>query len=84
MRAILNSNRKNVMLDVLGKQLERDLKNHMRSAARASVGLRPDPELLMVLYSRALINCAQWWLTRGSRMTKEQVVQQPSLSVPRL
>lgn len=75
-RTILNSNGKNVVLDVLGEQLERDLKSHFRAAARAGSGLRQDPELLAVTYSGAVIHCAQWWLTRGSRLTKDQVVQQ--------
>lgn len=78
-RTILNSNGKNVVLDVLGEQLERDLKSHFRAAARAGTATGQDPELLAVLYSGAVINCAQWWLTKGSRMSKEQVVEQFAL-----
>ena len=82
-RTILNSNGRNVVLDVLGEQLERDLKSHFRAAARAGTASGPDPELLAVLYSGAVINCAQWWLTKGGRMTKEEVVQQFALLMPR-
>lgn len=75
-RTILNSNGKTVVLSVLNEQLERDMKGHFRAFARAKAGQDTDPELLAVLYSGAVINCAQWWLTKGGRMTKEQVVQQ--------
>lgn len=75
-RTILNSNGKNVVLDVLNEQLERDMKWHFRAAARAGHAPDADPELLAVLYSGAVIHCAQWWLTKGSRLSKEQVVQQ--------
>lgn len=83
-RTILNSNGKTVVLGVLNEQLERDMKQHFRTAAQAGANPRQDPELLAVLYSGAVINCAQWWLTRGSRMTKEQVVDQFALLVQRL
>lgn len=83
-RTILNSNGKNVVLDVLGEQLERDLKSHFRAAARTLAAPGPDPELLAVLYSGAVISCAQWWLTKGGRMTKEQMVQQFAMLVQRL
>ena len=79
-RTILNSNGKTVVLGVLNEQLGRDMKQHFRTAAQAGA----NPELLAVLYSGAVINCAQWWLTRGSRMTKEQVVDQFALLVQRL
>lgn len=65
-----------MVLSVLNEQLERDMKGHFRAFARAKAGQDTDPELLAVLYSGAVINCAQWWLTKGGRMTKEQVVQQ--------
>ena len=83
-RTILNSNGKNVVLDVLGEQLERDLKNHLRSAVPSGAEPGPDPEFLAALYSGGVIHVAQWWLTKGSRMSKEQVVQQFSMLVQRL
>lgn len=83
-RTILNSNGKTVVLGVLNEQLERDMKQHFRTAAQAGSNPGQNPELLAVLYSGAVINCAQWWLTRGSRMTKEQVVDQFALLVQRL
>lgn len=83
-RTILNSNGKTVVLGVLNEQLERDMKQHFRTAAQAGAIPGQNPELLAVLYSGAVINCAQWWLTRGSRMTKEQVVDQFALLVQRL
>lgn len=82
-RTILNSNGKAVVLNVLGEQLERDLKLHFRAAGRAGAAPGQDPELLAVLYSGAVINCAQWWLTKGSRMPKEEVAHQFALLIQR-
>lgn len=82
-RTVLNSNGKTVVLGVLNEQLERDMRRHFRAAARAGSAPEADPELLAVLYSGAVINCAQWWLTRGSRMPKERVVDQFALLIRR-
>ena len=75
-RTILNSNGKNIVLDILGEQLELDLKEHFRGAGRTEGGEQVSPEMMAVLYSGAVINCAQWWLTKGGRIPKERVVQQ--------
>ena len=82
-RTILNSNGKNVVLDVLEEQLERDLKQHFRASTLGNTSSGADLEFLAVLYSGAIINCARWWLTRGSRMSKERVVEQFSMLVRR-
>lgn len=82
-RTILNSNGKTVVLNVLNEQLEQDMKYHFRDVVQAGAAPDANPELLAVLYSGAVINCAQWWLTKGGRMTKEQIVQQFSLLVQR-
>lgn len=82
-RTILNSNGKTVVVNVLNEQLEQDMKRHFRAAVQSGAVPVANPELLAVLYSGAVINCAQWWLTRGGRMTKEQIVEQFSLLVQR-
>lgn len=82
-RTILNSNGKNVVLDVLSEQLERDMKWHFQAAARAGTAPDADPELLAVLYSGAVIHGAQWWLTKGSRLSREEMVDQFARLLPR-
>lgn len=82
-RTILNSNGKTVVLNVLNEQLEQDMKRHFRAGVQAGAVPGVNPELLAVLYSGAVINCAKWWLTKGSRMSKEQVVQQFALLLQR-
>lgn len=75
-RTILNSNAKNVVLDILSQQLELDLKMHFRASKQTDESGKIDPEMMAVLYSGAVVSCARWWITKEKQMPKNEILQQ--------
>ena len=75
-RTVLNSSARQIVLDILNEQIERDLRLHFRALQQRGAALRATPDMLAVLCSGAAVNCAQWWIANSDRLTKEEIVRQ--------
>lgn len=81
---ILHSNARHIVLDILSDQIEFDLKIHFRTAYKDDPSLELSPEIIAVLYSGAMIRCVQWWITKDSHISKEELIQQFKLLMKKL
>lgn len=75
-RTILRSSARHIIQDILNEQIEMDLRLHFRALQQRGVDLKASPDMLAVLYSGAVVNCAQWWIENNDHITKEEVVRQ--------
>lgn len=83
-RMIAGSRERNMVFDMLNESLIRDLSAHFQTLQQSETKDRAALEMLAVLYSGAMVNCGRWWLTRGSRLSKAQVVEKFKQLIERL
>lgn len=80
-RTVMKSNAKNIVLDILSEQLTFDLKNHfatIKQNKEANIFL---PEMMAVIFTGVVINCAQWWITNSNHISKDEVIKQFELLI---
>ena len=80
-RTVVKSNAKNIVVDILSEQLIFDLKNHFAAMKQSGETNRFLPEMMAVIFSGVVINCAQWWIANSSRISKDEVIRQFELLI---
>lgn len=75
-RTILSSNANKIVLDILNEQLEFDLKMHFKEINKDPNSHKIIPDMMAAYYSGAVLNCAQWWITKGDKITKDEAIEQ--------
>lgn len=78
---VMNSNAKNIVVDILSEQLIFDLKNHFSEMIQSSETNKFLPEMMAVVFSGVVISCAQWWIANSSRVSKDEVIRQFKLLI---
>lgn len=73
---VMASSAKNLVLDALTKQIGTDLRWCFPSTERQDTSIPADSEILAILCSGALLNCARWWVTQGKQMSKKDLTAQ--------
>lgn len=73
---VLKSDAKNIVLDIFNQQLIFDLKNHFSAINQNNTVKKFIPEMMAVISSGVVINCAQWWITSNGRYSKDEVIEQ--------
>lgn len=58
-RTVMKSNAKNIVLDILSGQLTFDLKNHFATIKQNKEASKFLPEMMAVIFTGVVINCAQ-------------------------
>lgn len=80
-RTVAKSNAKNIVVDILSEQLIFDLKNHFSAMKQNKEANKFLPEMLAVIFSGVVINCAQWWIANSNRISKDEVIKQFELLI---
>ena len=80
-RTVMKSNAKNIVLDILSEQLTFDLKNHFATIKQNKEANKFLPEMMAVIFTGVVINCAQWWITNSNRISKDEVIKQFELLI---
>lgn len=75
-RKILSSSARSSLIDLMTEQMMLDLKQHFKADLAAGASFEGDPEMLAALYTGAMVNCGEWWITQPRRPDKEVVIEQ--------
>ena len=75
-RTVMKSNAKNIVVDILNEQLTFDLKYHFSAMEQNQPVNKAVSEMMAVMFSGVVINCAQWWVANSHRISKDEVVEQ--------
>lgn len=75
-RTVVKSNARNIVMDILSEQLIFDLKNHFSNMKQNKETDKFLPEMMAVIFSGVVINCAQWWIANSNRISKDEVIKQ--------
>ena len=83
-RKILSSSAHASLIELMTEQIMLDLKQHFKADLAAGGRFEGDPEMLAALYTGAMVNCGEWWITQPHRPDKEVVIGQFSALLVRL
>jgi AcrR family transcriptional regulator len=81
LRTVMKSNAKNIFLNIFSEQLTFDLKGHFATIKQNKEANKFLPEIIAVIFSGVVINCAQWWITNSNRISKEEIIEQFELLI---
>lgn len=73
-RMIVNSQAENIVLDILSRQIESDLRAHFGAPVQDGEAALA-AEMTAVLCSGAIASCAHWWIVRSDTVPKEKAVE---------
>lgn len=75
-RAVFGGAANQPVLDIISAEMEADMVDELRCVDPAVLLEYGDPEMIAAMHIGAVMECARWWVMKGQRLTREQVVEQ--------